>query len=80
MGILQRMRDIKLCRRIDNKMERINEEVRDRERMMRSLKRTDTPILNGVQIFNNFIRPHEGLNGDTHIDRNEVKFGEKPDG
>jgi len=32
---------------------------------MRSLKREDTPILSGYQIFHNFLRPHQGLNGKT---------------
>lgn len=49
----------------NNKMERINSEIRDREKTMRGLKRKDTAILNGMQIFHNYIRPHEGLNGKT---------------
>jgi transposase-like protein len=32
---------------------------------MRGLKRIDTPILTGYQIFHNYVRPHEGLNGIT---------------
>ncbi|WP_455283849.1 hypothetical protein, partial [[Eubacterium] cellulosolvens] len=35
----------------NNKMERFNGEVRDREKVMRSLKREDTPILGGYQIY-----------------------------
>jgi hypothetical protein len=49
----------------NNKMERINGEIRDREKSMRGLKRKRTPILTGYQIFHNYIRPHEGLNGKT---------------
>jgi transposase-like protein len=49
----------------NNKMERLNGEVRDREKVMRSLKREDTPILTGLQIFHNHVRPHEGLGGHT---------------
>jgi hypothetical protein len=49
----------------NNKMERFNGEVRDREKVMRGLKRTDTPILTGYQIYHNYIRPHEGLNNKT---------------
>jgi transposase-like protein len=49
----------------NNKMERINGEIRDREKVMRSLKKKDTPILQGMQIFHNYIRPHEGLDGKT---------------
>jgi transposase-like protein len=49
----------------NNKMERMNGEVRDREKVMRGLKKTDTPILKGYQLFHNYIRPHEGLDGKT---------------
>ncbi len=43
----------------NNKMERMNGQVRDRKKVMRGLKRKDTPILKGYQIFHNYIRPHE---------------------
>jgi hypothetical protein len=46
-------------------MERLNGEIRDRERVMRSLKKSDTPILTGMQIFHNYVRPHAGLAGHT---------------
>ena len=49
----------------NNKMERLNGEIRDREKVMRGWKKKDTPILTGYQIFHNYIRPHEGLNGKT---------------
>lgn len=46
-------------------MERMNEEIRDRERVTRNLKKTDSSILTGMQIFHNYIRPHMGLDGKT---------------
>jgi len=49
----------------NNKMERLNGEIRQREKTMRGLKRKDTPILKGYQIFHNYIREHEGLKGKT---------------
>jgi transposase-like protein len=49
----------------NNKMERLNGEIRDREKTMRGLKKKDTPILSGYQLFHNYIREHEGLNGKT---------------
>jgi transposase-like protein len=49
----------------NNKMERLNGEIRDREKVMRGLKRTDTPMVSGYQIFHNYIREHEGLDGKT---------------
>lgn len=51
--------------RNNNKMERLNGEIRDREKVMRGLKKKDTPILKGYQIFHNYIRPHQGLEGKT---------------
>lgn len=49
----------------NNKMERINGEIRDREKTMRGLKIKETPILRGMQIYHNFIKPHGGLDGKT---------------
>jgi transposase-like protein len=49
----------------NNRMERFNGEVRDREKVMRGLKKTDTPILTGYQIYHNYIREHESLNDKT---------------
>jgi len=49
----------------NNKMERLNGEIRDREKVMRGLKKDDTPILKGYQIFHNYIREHQGLKGKT---------------
>lgn len=49
----------------NNKMERINGKIRDREKVMRGLKIKETPILQGMQIYHNFIKPHEGLDGKT---------------
>ncbi|MGA3110175.1 MAG: hypothetical protein ABSD99_12130 [Candidatus Bathyarchaeia archaeon] len=51
--------------RSNNRMERFNGEVRQREKVMRTLKRPDTPILSGYQIYHNYIRPHEALEGKT---------------
>jgi len=49
----------------NNKMERLNGEIRDREKVMRGLKKKDTTILTGYQIFHNYLRPHQGLEGKT---------------
>jgi hypothetical protein len=57
-----------------NKMERFNGEVRDREKVMRGLKKKDTPILAGYQIFHNYVRPHIGLNGQTPAERCGIKI------
>jgi len=44
-------------------------EIRDRERVMRTLKKTDSPILTGYQLFHNYIRPHMALDGQTPADK-----------
>jgi putative transposase len=58
----------------NNKMERMNGEVRDREKVMRGLKKTYTSILKGYQLFHNYIRPHEGLNGKTPAEACGIKI------
>jgi transposase-like protein len=57
----------------NNKMERLNGEIRDREKTMRSLKKDDSPILTGMQIHHNYIRTHMGLNGQTPADKAGIK-------
>lgn len=59
----------------NNKMERLNGELRDREKVMRSLKRDDSPILKGMQIHHNFIRSHMGLDGRTPSEACGIKIG-----
>jgi putative transposase len=49
----------------NNRMERLNGEIRDREKTMRGLKKMENAILTGYQIFHNYFREHEGLNGRT---------------
>ena len=51
--------------RHNNKMERMNGELRQREKVMRTLEKPDTAILTGMQIYHNYVRPHEALNGRT---------------
>jgi len=52
----------------NNKMERLNGEIRDREKVMRGLKNSETPIIPGYQIYHNYVRPHEALEGKTPAD------------
>jgi transposase-like protein len=52
----------------NNKMERMNGEIRDREKVMRSLKKEDTAILDGYRIFHNYVRPHMALDNRTPAD------------
>lgn len=57
----------------NNKQERLNGEIRDREKVMRGLKSTDTPILDGYQIFHNYMKPHEALKGKTPAEACGIK-------
>jgi len=50
-------------------MERLNGEVRDREKTMRGLKKSDTKILSGYQIYHNYFRPREALKGKTPAEK-----------
>jgi len=68
------VKDIRLDGTVhNNKMERPNGEIRDREKVMRGLKRVDTPILKGYQIYHNFIREHKGLDGKTPAEAAGIK-------
>lgn len=76
----QHIRDIRLEGEVhNNKMERMSGEIRDREKVMRGLKRSDTPILKGYRLFHNFIRSHESLGGRTPAEACgiETKGGDK---
>jgi putative transposase len=69
------IKDIRLQGKVhNNKMERMNGEVRDREKVMRELKKMDTPILTGYQIYHNYFREHEGLNGITPAEASGIKI------
>ena len=57
----------------NNKMERFNGEVRDREKVMRGLERQDTKILTGYQIIHNYIRQLQGLKGKTPAEASGIK-------
>ncbi len=57
----------------NNKMERMNGEIRYRERVMRGLEKKDTPILTGYQLFHNYIRPHMALDNKTPAEAAGIK-------
>ncbi len=57
----------------NNKMERLNGEFRDREKVMRGLKKTDSPAIKGYQLYHNFVRPHEALDGKTPAEACGIK-------
>jgi putative transposase len=54
-------------------MERFNGEVRDREKVMRGLRK-DTSILTGYQIYHNYIREHQALENKTPAEKCGIKI------
>jgi transposase-like protein len=58
----------------NNKMERMNGEIRDREKVIRGLKNVDTPILKGYQLYHNYFREHDALEGKTPAEVAGIKI------
>jgi len=59
----------------NNQMESFNgNTLRAREKVIRGIKRDDSAILKGMQIHHNFIRPHQGIDGDTPADRAGIRI------
>ncbi|MGO9643918.1 MAG: hypothetical protein ACLPY5_04135 [Candidatus Bathyarchaeia archaeon] len=46
----------------------MNGEIRDREKVVRGVKKPDSPLITGLQIYHNYVRPHMGLDGKTPAD------------
>ena len=57
----------------NNKMERINNTIRDREKVLRCLKIIDTCILDGFRIHYNFTRKHLCLDGKTSAEQSRIQ-------
>jgi putative transposase len=47
----------------NNELERMNGELRDREKVMRGLKKMNSPIIKGLQQYHNYFRDHDTLEG-----------------
>jgi transposase-like protein len=58
----------------NNKMERLNGEVRDREKVMRGLKKVNTSVLPGYQMYHNYFRPHVGIGNVTPAEKSGIKI------
>ena len=58
----------------NNKMERMNGELRtDREKVVAGVKREDSPLIAGLQIYHNYVRPHMALQGRTPAEAAGIK-------
>jgi len=53
----------------NNKMERLNGEFRDREKVVRGLKIKDSVVINGYQMYHNYLRPHMALDEKTPAEK-----------
>jgi hypothetical protein len=49
----------------NNKMERMNGEFRDREKIVRGIKKKDSVLIGGYQMYHNYLRPHMALDNKT---------------
>ncbi|MDE1819079.1 MAG: DDE-type integrase/transposase/recombinase [Thaumarchaeota archaeon] len=60
--------------RNNNKMERLNGEFRDREKVMRGVKKIDSVMFDGYQMYHNYLRPHMALDGQTPAEKCGIKI------
>ncbi len=58
----------------NNKMERMNGEFRDREKVVRGIKKDNSVIFDGYQMFHNYLRPHMGLDGLTPAEKCGIRI------
>ena len=71
-------RDIRFNGQIhNNKMERMNGEILDREKVVRGIKKSDSPLIDGYQIYHNYVRPHMALEKDPSRRRIKIKGDNK---
>ena len=52
----------------------MNGELRQREKVMRTLEKPDSATLSGMQIYHNYVRPHEALEGRTPSEGAGIKI------
>jgi transposase-like protein len=64
--VTQHVRHVRMSGDLNNnKMERFNGELRDREKIVRGVKKPNSPLLAGYQIYHNYVRPHMALGNKT---------------
>ncbi len=61
----------------NNKMERLNGEIRDREKVFRGLKKFDTPLIDGMKAYYNFTKKHGSLKGKTPAEQAMIEVDGK---
>jgi putative transposase len=58
----------------NNKMERLNGEIRDREKIVRGIKKTDSALVQGYQLYHNYFREHQGIGNMTPAELTGIKI------
>ena len=51
-----------------------NGEIPDREKIVRGVKKSDSPLLKGYQIYHNYMRPHMALEGRTPAEKAGIEI------
>ena len=59
----------------NNIVERMQGSIREREKVMRSLKNEDSEVVDGYRIYYNFVRPHMALEGKTPAEVSGLDLG-----
>ena len=59
---------------LNQKVERLNGVFRDREKVMRGIKKDDSVMFDGYQMYHNYLRPHMGLDGKTPAEKCGIKI------
>ena len=52
----------------------MNGEFRDREKVNRWIKKDDSVMFDGYQMYHNFLRPHEGIGDQTPAEKCGVRI------
>ena len=58
----------------NNLIERFQGTRRERDKVLRGIKKDNTPIIEGFDIYYNFIRPHMALNGKTPAEKANINL------
>ena len=61
----------------NNKMERLNGGIMDREKIFRGLKRFDTPLIDVLKAYHNFTKKYGSLKGRTPTEQALIEVNGK---
>ena len=59
----------------NNMVERLHGTIRERNKVMRSMKEETQTIADGLRNYYNFIRPHQSLDGKTPAEMAKIDLG-----